>query len=272
MFSLFFFVECFEGRNLFVGSVMWTSVSRVIRSRGCYDANRAKGVHVFRFLTPMGVPGLQVLPGELSCQFFRRCSSSNSLLLFKGKCSGVRWSKDLRTVTSSSKLCAVQDFYGLHRGEKPKLLRCYCQPAERGNERIFDDEQGRSVHSIAPNGQTSDAAQQFKNDNGAVPSSKGLNTSATVNNALPKSSTNSIEEEAWDLLRASMVYYCGNPIGTIAANDPSDSSILNYDQVFIRDFIPSGIAFLLKGEYDIVRNFLLHTLQLQVKELSYSLT
>lgn len=60
------------------------------------------------------------------------------------------------------------------------------------------------------------------------------------------------------------MYYCGNPVGTIAANDPNDSTILNYDQVFIRDFIPSGIAFLLKGEYDIVRNFILHTLQLQV--------
>nr|GMD64619.1 neutral/alkaline invertase 3, chloroplastic-like isoform X2 [Ipomoea batatas] len=242
---------------------MWTSVSRVIRSRGCCDANRAKGVHVFRFLASMGVPALQVLPGELSCRFFRRCSStvaSNSLLLLKdhlkvkGKNSRVKCFKDLGTITSSSKLCAVRDFYGL---EKPNLLCCYCRPAERGNERIFEDEQGRSVHSIAPNGQTSDAAQQFKNDNGTVPSSK------TVNNALPKSSTNSIEEEAWNLLRASMVYYCGNPIGTIAANDPSDSSILNYDQVFIRDFIPSGIAFLLKGEYDIVRNFLLHTLQLQ---------
>lgn len=73
-----------------------------------------------------------------------------------------------------------------------------------------------------------------------------------------------LEEEAWDLLRASIVYYCSNPIGTIAANDPSDTSILNYDQVFIRDFIPSGIAFLLKGEYEIVRNFILYTLQLQV--------
>ncbi|PIN20811.1 hypothetical protein CDL12_06506 [Handroanthus impetiginosus] len=60
-----------------------------------------------------------------------------------------------------------------------------------------------------------------------------------------------------------MVYYCGNPIGTIAANDPSDSNTLNYDQVFIRDFVPSGIAFLLKGEYEIVKNFILHTLQLQ---------
>ncbi|CAN6438752.1 unnamed protein product [Victoria cruziana] len=71
------------------------------------------------------------------------------------------------------------------------------------------------------------------------------------------------EDEAWELLRAAIVYYCGSPVGTIAANDPTDPNVLNYDQVFIRDFIPSGIAFLLKGEYDIVRNFLLHTLQLQ---------
>lgn len=72
-----------------------------------------------------------------------------------------------------------------------------------------------------------------------------------------------VEDEAWNLLRESMVYYCGSPVGTVAATDRSDMSILNYDQVFIRDFIPSGIAFLLKGEYDIVRNFILCTLQLQ---------
>jgi hypothetical protein len=74
----------------------------------------------------------------------------------------------------------------------------------------------------------------------------------------------SVEDEAWDLLRESVVNYCGSPVGTIAANDPNDSNPANYDQVFIRDFIPSGIAFLLKGEYEIVRNFILHTLQLQV--------
>ncbi|GAB2212045.1 hypothetical protein Droror1_Dr00025389 [Drosera rotundifolia] len=71
------------------------------------------------------------------------------------------------------------------------------------------------------------------------------------------------EDEAWDLLKESMVYYCGSPIGTIAANDPTNPNVLNYDQVFIRDFIPSGVAFLLKGEFEIVRNFILHTLQLQ---------
>lgn len=73
-----------------------------------------------------------------------------------------------------------------------------------------------------------------------------------------------IEKEAWKLLRASVVTYCGNPVGTVAANDPTDKQPLNYDQVFIRDFVPSAIAFLLNGEGEIVKNFLLHTLQLQV--------
>lgn len=73
-----------------------------------------------------------------------------------------------------------------------------------------------------------------------------------------------IEKEAWKLLKDSVVNYCGTPVGTVAANDPLDKLPLNYDQVFIRDFVPSALAFLLKGEGEIVRNFLLHTLQLQV--------
>ncbi|KAB1200483.1 Alkaline/neutral invertase CINV2 [Morella rubra] len=72
-----------------------------------------------------------------------------------------------------------------------------------------------------------------------------------------------VEKEAWRLLRASVVSYCGSPVGTVAASDPGDKQLLNYDQVFIRDFVPSALTFLLKGEGEIVRNFLLHTLQLQ---------
>ncbi|EOY11704.1 Plant neutral invertase family protein isoform 2 [Theobroma cacao] len=72
-----------------------------------------------------------------------------------------------------------------------------------------------------------------------------------------------IEKEAWNLLRGAVVTYCGTPVGTVAANDPADKLPLNYDQVFIRDFVPSALAFLLKGEGEIVKNFLLHTLQLQ---------
>ncbi|XP_010244028.1 PREDICTED: neutral/alkaline invertase 3, chloroplastic-like [Nelumbo nucifera] len=96
------------------------------------------------------------------------------------------------------------------------------------------------------------------------PTSNGkLAAVEAVKENLHKVSVDSLEDEAWNLLHDSMVYYCGSPIGTIAAKDPTDSNALNYDQVFIRDFIPSGMAFLLKGEYDIVRNFILHTLQLQ---------
>ncbi|CAI9103586.1 OLC1v1002100C1 [Oldenlandia corymbosa var. corymbosa] len=72
-----------------------------------------------------------------------------------------------------------------------------------------------------------------------------------------------VEKEAWRLLENAIVSYCGSPVGTLAANDPNDKQPLNYDQVFIRDFIPSALAFLLKGDGEIVRNFLLHTLQLQ---------
>ncbi|GER43999.1 neutral invertase [Striga asiatica] len=72
-----------------------------------------------------------------------------------------------------------------------------------------------------------------------------------------------VEKEAWRLLRNAVVSYCGSPVGTLAANDPNDKLPLNYDQVFIRDFVPSAFAFLLKGEGEIVRNFMLHTLQLQ---------
>ncbi|PON69629.1 Glycosyl hydrolase [Parasponia andersonii] len=79
----------------------------------------------------------------------------------------------------------------------------------------------------------------------------------------PKREETNIEKEAWKLLQNAVVMYCGNPVGTVAANDPGDKQPLNYDQVFIRDFVPSALAFLLKGEGEIVRNFLLHTLQLQ---------
>ncbi|RZR76324.1 hypothetical protein BHM03_00001010 [Ensete ventricosum] len=74
-----------------------------------------------------------------------------------------------------------------------------------------------------------------------------------------------VEKEAWRLLGKAVVSYCERPIGTVAANDVTAANqALNYDQVFIRDFVPSALAFLLKGESEIVRNFLLHTLQLQV--------
>lgn len=95
-------------------------------------------------------------------------------------------------------------------------------------------------------------------------SSEKLAAASAKSEKVLRVKADSLEDEAWELLRESIVYYCGTPVGTIAANDPTSTSILNYDHVFIRDFVPSAIAFLLKGEFEIVRNFILHTLQLQV--------
>ncbi|XP_010276558.1 PREDICTED: alkaline/neutral invertase A, mitochondrial-like [Nelumbo nucifera] len=94
-----------------------------------------------------------------------------------------------------------------------------------------------------------------------IGSSEDLKQAAKVSTCITE--TSEIEKEAWKLMQNAVVYYCGRPVGTVAANDPTDEQPINYDQVFIRDFVPSALAFLLQGEGEIVRNFLLHTLQLQ---------
>jgi len=68
--------------------------------------------------------------------------------------------------------------------------------------------------------------------------------------------------DAWENLRKSLVYFRGKPVGTIAALDSTEDT-LNYNQVFVRDFVPSALAFLMNGEPEIVKNFLVKTLHLQ---------
>eukprot|EP00249_Psilotum_nudum_P021109 c27974_g1_i1 orf=347-1960(+) len=68
--------------------------------------------------------------------------------------------------------------------------------------------------------------------------------------------------DAWEALRRSLVYFRGKSVGTIAALDPTEDA-LNYNQVFVRDFVPSALAFLMNGEPEIVKNFLLKTLCFQ---------
>lgn len=70
---------------------------------------------------------------------------------------------------------------------------------------------------------------------------------------------------AWQKLQDSIIYFQGEPVGTVAALDPHVEA-LNYDQCFIRDFISAALVFLAQGETQIVRNFLLQTLRLQIKE------
>ncbi|KAJ7981134.1 alkaline/neutral invertase [Quillaja saponaria] len=169
------------------------------------------------------------------------------------------------------------NFHGKSFISRLETVNCKCQRVESGTGITTENQdgtwfrgEGKRPISGAPNGTVSapntdlsEAGHQLMDENGGFISNGNSSTDGLAKAKLDKVSVDSIEDEAWNLLRDSVVYYCNNPIGTIAANDPSNSSILNYDQVFIRDFIPSGIAFLLKGEYDIVRNFILHTLQLQ---------
>lgn len=77
--------------------------------------------------------------------------------------------------------------------------------------------------------------------------------------------TDALEQVAWQELEASILYYQGRPIGTIAARDSSVDA-LNYDQCFVRDFVPSALAFLMRGDSEIVRHFLIETLALQSQE------
>ncbi|KAF8379748.1 hypothetical protein HHK36_029196 [Tetracentron sinense] len=87
---------------------------------------------------------------------------------------------------------------------------------------------------------------------------------ANRTNGSQMNSENFMMAEAWENLNKSIVYYKGQPVGTLAAVDPN-SEALNYNQVFVRDFVPSGLACLMKDqpEPEIVRNFLLKTLHLQ---------
>lgn len=221
---------------------------------------------------------LQVLSGASPCvNSFDRClniSSSGVSSKFNvkyAKNKGIGYTELHNGLQNCWRVSAFhgvdRDSHGKTGTNRLKSGKCKCRKIERIDGLTVDD--GRQASFLnksepnVPNVQDFELDRQLKNGKGGFSSNDKLNASGSIINTVHKVWAKSVEDKAWDLLRESIVYYCGNPVGTIAANDPNDSSILNYDQVFIRDFIPSGIAFLLKGEYDIVRNFILHTLQLQ---------
>ena len=70
---------------------------------------------------------------------------------------------------------------------------------------------------------------------------------------------------ATQALEQSILFYKDRPVGTVAARDP-EMTALNYNQCFTRDFAVSATAFLMRGELDIVRNFLTETLALQSQD------
>lgn len=74
-----------------------------------------------------------------------------------------------------------------------------------------------------------------------------------------------IEQQANRLLEKSIIHYQQKAVGAVAAAD-SEREALNYDQCFIRDFIPAALVFLIQGKTDIVYNFLIETVGLQKKK------
>lgn len=73
-------------------------------------------------------------------------------------------------------------------------------------------------------------------------------------------------DQAYRLLDASVIRYRGRPVGTVAASDPSGLAADNYRDCFIRDFMVSGLVFLADGNIEIVRNFLLASLEITERE------
>jgi len=69
-------------------------------------------------------------------------------------------------------------------------------------------------------------------------------------------------ENAYDLLQRSIVYFHGEPLGTAASCDTAPSSN-NYQECFVRDFVPVALVFLIQGSPAIVRNFLTTVMKLR---------
>ncbi len=74
--------------------------------------------------------------------------------------------------------------------------------------------------------------------------------------------TEEILASAYKLLNGAVLSYKGEPVGTAAALD--DGVVApNYEECFVRDFVPSALVFLCDGQYDIVRNFLCMVVRLR---------
>ena len=69
-------------------------------------------------------------------------------------------------------------------------------------------------------------------------------------------------DAALELLNESVIRFRGEPVGTAAACDPAPVAA-NYTECFVRDFVPSALVFLMRGQPAIVRNFLTTVMQLR---------
>lgn len=189
-----------------------------------------------------GLPSSHVYQSRVSSRFFGLCTTRSGASL------GARVAPKVRNFSTS-----------LHTsGNDNKSEKIYIQDGKDVKpavKEIADEDNSVVVQE--------ESSVEVVREDVNVRISKGANAFEVVSSKSGGEETE-MEKEAWKLLQNAVVNYCGSPVGTLAANDPGDKQPLNYDQVFIRDFVPSALAFLLKGEKEIVKNFLIHNLQLQV--------
>ncbi|MBD3815929.1 MAG: glycoside hydrolase 100 family protein [Halothiobacillus sp.] len=69
-------------------------------------------------------------------------------------------------------------------------------------------------------------------------------------------------DDSYRLLDSALIYYQGQPVGTVASTDHTAPAV-NYSDCFVRDFFSAGLVMLLEGREDIVRSFLHVIMQLR---------
>lgn len=121
----------------------------------------------------------------------------------------------LKKVGSYCALGEVDDLDLLKLLDKPKLN------IER--QKSFEE---RSLSELSINIRAVDSLENMHSPNG-VRSAFDTPVSSTRNSF----ETHPMIGEAWDALRKSLVFFQGQPVGTIAAVDHASEEVLNYDQV-----------------------------------------
>ncbi|OWM74983.1 hypothetical protein CDL15_Pgr021334 [Punica granatum] len=170
-------------------------------------------------------------------------------------------------ITQNGSLTSLETASSIFEIGDSDLLRLLDRPKPINVDRRSFDERSYNDVSISLSPRHSFRnSENFRNlEHAGYMFSPGIRSGLNTPRSHSYYETHPMIVDAWEALRKSIVNFRGQPVGTIAALDHSVEE-LNYDQVFVRDFVPSALAFLMNGETEIVRNFLLKTLRLQSRE------
>lgn len=135
----------------------------------------------------------------------------------------VNQNGNVKNADSSSTLDDVDDFDFSKLLEKPRPLNI---------DRLLSlDERSLTELSASPQLRNVDSASRLHDHADYVISpSVGRRSGYNTPRSVQGFESHPMVGEAWDALRRSMVYFRGQPVGTIAAVDNSEEK-LNYDQV-----------------------------------------